>query len=79
MSNKIGRAITYISQVGITMIVPIVLMGMVGVFIDRRTNSTVPFVICIILGIMAGIRNCYLLFKEEISKQDKEDHKKLKK
>ena len=52
-----------ISQLGISMLVPIFLCTFIGVKIDERfeTSFTIPL---IILGILAGARNVYVLARQ---------------
>ena len=77
MKNRVARTWGYILQVGITMIVPIALMGFVGVFLNKILSTDIAFVVCIVLGILAGFRNCYVLFKQEIKMQSMEDKKEI--
>lgn len=59
-NKEVFRNITLITQLGIQMLTPIFLCVAAGVFIDNRfsTYFTLPL---LILGIMAGARNTYIL------------------
>lgn len=72
MDKKITRTFSYILHLGITMIVPILLMLFLGKIINNWINSDYTILVCVILGILAGIRNCYMLLKEELKMQEKE-------
>lgn len=60
--NIVFQTLSLISQLGISMIVPVLLCTVAGVFLDERfsLSLTIPF---IILGIFAGIRNVYVLVR----------------
>lgn len=62
MSNKrdVFRNITLITQLGIHMLTPVFLCVAIGVFIDNRylTYFTLPL---LVIGILAGARNTYML------------------
>lgn len=60
-----------ISQVGISMLVPIFLCCMLGMFLEEKLGWP-AFIPMFILGALAGMRNVYLM----IIAVDKEDDKK---
>jgi len=61
--KKVIQTLALISQVGISMIAPILLCVLLGVFLENRFN--VSFMIpLIVAGILAGIRNVYALVKQ---------------
>lgn len=79
MKNKKGvyTALALISQLGISMLVPVFLCTFIGVKLDEKfgTPFTIPF---IILGILAGARNVYVLVQKtketiEAEKDDEEE------
>ena len=59
-NKEVFRNLTLITQLGIQMLTPVFLCVAIGVFIDNRfsTYFTLPL---LILGIMAGARNTYIL------------------
>lgn len=61
--KSVFTTLTLISQLGISMIVPIFLCTFVGMKLDEKfsTALTIPF---IILGVLAGFRNVYALVKQ---------------
>lgn len=61
--NQIGRSLAMITQLGISMLAPVVLCAVVGDWLDRRFGWSVTAVL-LILGIMAGARNTWLLMKD---------------
>lgn len=72
MKRSVARSFGYILHLGITMIVPIGLMVFVGVLLNKWLNTNIAFIVCVLLGIGAGIRNCYILLKEEVITSRKE-------
>ena len=77
MNNNKGNGLknlVLISQVSISVMVPIFLMVALGVWLDKKFDTwfTVPF---IFLGIAAGARNAYLLVMSDI-KREKSKSKK---
>lgn len=65
-----------ISQLGISVVLPILLCVFAGVWIDDRfgTQLTVVF---IILGVLAGVRNAYVMLQKIVTdmkeEQDEEE------
>lgn len=61
--KSVVATLTLISQLGISMIVPVFLCIFVGIKLEEKFDIalTIPF---IILGILAGIRNVYALVKQ---------------
>jgi len=59
-NREVFRNITLITQLGIHMLTPIFLCVAIGVFLDNRfsTYFTLPL---LIIGILAGGRNTYML------------------
>lgn len=61
--KSVWQTLALISQLGFSIVVPILLCTWGGAFLEKRfsISVTVPF---IILGILAGGRNAYYLLKE---------------
>ena len=70
--RSVYNTLALISQLGISIIVPILLCTFVGVFLENKfsISITVPL---IILGVLAGVRNAYYLVKN--ANEDPEDKK----
>ena len=64
MNKKKGvyAALALISQLGLSMLTPILLCVFVGVEIDERFGTSFT-VWLILLGILAGVRNVYVLLR----------------
>lgn len=72
MKNKrVFRAISMVTQVSISMMVPIFLCVYFGLWLDKKFQTNYWFLILMILGFLAAIRNVYYLTKSFYEK-DKE-------
>ena len=72
-NKSVAKSLAMISQVGISMLVPIFLCCMLGMFLEKNLGWP-AFIPMFILGALAGMRNVYVL----ISAIYKEDDKKKK-
>lgn len=70
-NRRVIRALSMISQVGISMLVPIFLCCMLGMFLEEKLGWP-AFIPMFILGALAGMRNVYVM----ITAINKEDDKK---
>ncbi|WP_283681153.1 AtpZ/AtpI family protein [Parablautia sp. Marseille-Q6255] len=61
-ANEIARSLAMITQLGVSMLAPVVLCAVVGNWLDERFGWSVTAVL-LILGIMAGARNTWILVK----------------
>ena len=73
--KKVYQTLALISQLGISMIAPVILCTVLGVYLDEKfsISLTIPL---IILGILAGGRNVYVLVRhtsEQITKEEDEE------
>ena len=68
--KSVIETLSLISQLGVSMVVPI----FICIFIGMKLKLTIPF---IILGVLAGIRNVYVLVKHATdtmnSEKDEDD------
>ncbi len=62
--SEIWKTLAYISQFGISMIVPIVLCFFVGFWLDNKLGTSYIAIILFFVGAVAGARNVYLLAKK---------------
>ena len=61
--NEIARALAMITQLGLNMLAPVILCAFVGTWLDERFGWSVTAVL-LILGVMAGARNTWILLKQ---------------
>ena len=62
-NNKVIRALLLISQLGISMMVPIFLCVYAGNFLDEKLHTGFLMPLLLALGIAAAFRNVYYLLK----------------
>lgn len=72
MKKSVFRNFALITQIGISMMVPIALCVAIGLLIDRKfgTYWVIPF---IFLGMAAGARNIYHIVMGTLKQDRKED------
>lgn len=70
-NGKVIKALVLITQLGISMMVPIFLCVFVGNFIDKKAGTSFVMLVFLLLGIAAAFRNVYYLLKPFYAK-DKE-------
>ena len=61
--NDVARSLAMVTQLGISMLAPVVLCAFVGNWLDGRYGWSVTAVL-LILGILAGVRNTWILLKQ---------------
>ena len=73
--KSVYRNFALISQLGLSVIVPIGVCFFIGVLIDKKFNSN--FIIPLIfLGIAAGARNAYRIAMASVKEEKKDDNRK---
>ena len=77
MNKGIVKSLMMVSQIGISMLVPVFLCLFIGNWLNERF-STVYFVpVFLFLGIGASIRNVYILTKSFYAKDKKKEDEEL--
>ena len=75
-NRDVTRALVFVTQLGINMIVPILLCLFVGQWLDKRLGTQYLVIIFIFLGLLAAYRNMYVLMKPMLKgRKEKEDEK----
>lgn len=59
--KKVLRSFAMISQIGISMMVPVFLCGVIGYWLNNWLNHGLLFLLMLFIGIGAAFRNLYLL------------------
>ncbi len=72
--NEIVRSLAMVTQLGISMLAPVVLCAFIGNWLDERYGWSVTAVL-LILGILAGARNSWILLKQIQPPSSKERQK----
>lgn len=72
-NKEVMQNLAMITQLGISMLAPVVLCVFIGYWLDNRygLSTVIPM---LILGIAAGVRNCYLLLKQLIQEKGEKKH-----
>lgn len=70
-NNKVIKALVLVTQLGISMMVPIFLCVFLGNFIDKKAGTSFFMPVFLLLGAAAAFRNVYYLLKPFYAK-DKE-------
>lgn len=76
--RTILQALTMISQVGITMLVPIFLCVYIGLKLDGWFDTEYLFIIFMLLGVFAAFRNVYLLMRKFYAKDLEREEAQLR-
>lgn len=77
-NSKVIKALMMISQIGISVMVPIFLCVFVGIKLDELTGKSFFVIIFIILGIMAAFRNIYQMTRSFYAKDKAREDAELK-
>jgi ATP synthase protein I len=72
--KEIVRSLMLVSHLGVTVMVPIFLCVIIGIFIDKRFGTS-TLIWLLFLGIAAGMRNAYILIKGVLDENVKEREK----
>lgn len=76
-NRTIIRCLAMISQIGISMMVPMFLCAGIGWWLDGQFHTQVWFLILLFIGIGAAFRNVYFLTKSFYSEDMKKEHERL--
>lgn len=71
--QSVFRTFSLISQLGISILVPVLLCTFLGTWLEERISFPV-FIPLVIMGVLAGMRNAYYLARH--ANEDPEDEKK---
>lgn len=63
-NRSVYQSLTMIGQFGINMLVPVFLCSFLGIYLDRKLETSYFVVILFFIGAAAGGRNCYRFAKK---------------
>ncbi|MGO5165607.1 MULTISPECIES: AtpZ/AtpI family protein [unclassified Candidatus Paralachnospira] len=69
--RELVKALGLVSQLGITMVTPVVLCVAVGIWMDHKFSIHTTL-IWLILGVLAGARSAYLMAKKFVTPGEEE-------
>ena len=71
--KSVYRALTMVMQFGLNMLVPISMMTIIGIWLDRRFETEWCTIILFIIGAVAGGQNIYRMAKSIAIGDDREE------
>lgn len=71
MRREIIKALSLVTQIGMSMIMPIIMCLFVGIFLDKLVGTAPLFIlIFVFLGVGGGFRNVYIMTKSFYKDKD---------
>lgn len=70
--QKVMKTLTFLTQFGINMLVPIFLCFFAGMWLDKKFGTKYLIIIGFMIGAIAGFRNVYVLVRRSIKNDDDE-------
>lgn len=70
--RSVWQSLALVTQTGIHMLVPIFLCSFAGLWLDRRFDTSVWFLILFFVGALAGFRNIRILMRKIYEREDEE-------
>lgn len=77
-NKSVYRSLVLIMQFGINMIVPIGMMCVVGIWLDRKMGTSFWTIFFFFIGALAGGQNIYRMAKRIYKTSEREQKKELK-
>ncbi len=71
--KSVYRSLVLISQFSINMLVPICMLTVLGVFLDRRLGTSYITIILFFVGAVAGAQGVYRLAKNTYNEEEQQD------
>lgn len=72
-----GRGLSLILQLGLSVLVPLFLCLALGIWLQDRFRRDWIVLVMLVLGILAGGRNAYVLARDYIRDSERRDRKKF--
>ena len=76
--NNVFQSLALVTQFGITMIVPVLLCTLIGVYIGEKFSIPIIAVPLFMIGALAGFRNIYIMAKKTYEDRNDGNAKKNK-
>lgn len=70
--KNVYRSLTFITQFGINLLVPMALMSWLGIWLDEKCGTSYWMVILFFVGAIAGGQNCYRMAKTVFGSRQKD-------
>ena len=75
--RTIAYMISLVTQIGISMIVPILLCTFIGIYINKHIDKPIIVLIFIMIGCITSFRNVYVLIKSTFASDLKNENEEL--
>ena len=72
--KKVLRSFVMVTQIGISMMVPIFLCGGIGYWLNHQFHRDILFPICLLVGVGAAFRNLFMITKTFYAKEAIREH-----
>lgn len=76
--HKIIRTLAMVSQIGISMMVPVFLCTWIGWLLYQRFDNAIWLLLMLFIGIGASLRNLYVLTASFYSEDMRREHERMK-
>lgn len=72
--RQLYKSLGFLSSVGISLVVSILIGLAMGVYLDRWLDTSPLFtLVMLLIGVLSGFRNVYILTTRELKRQELED------
>ena len=75
--KKVLRSFVMITQIGISMMVPVFLCGVIGRYLSRMTQKEWVFLVFMLIGMGSAFRNFFIVTKSFYAKDMQKEHDKM--
>lgn len=62
--RQIARSLAMVTQLGVSVLAPVILCAFFGEWLNRRFGWSAAAAVLVVLGVMAGARNAWLMLKQ---------------
>ncbi len=78
IDNSVAQALAMVMQFGINMLVPICLMSALGIWLDRKFDTSFWMILLFFVGAVAGAQNVYRMARQVYGGGKKESDKEYR-
>lgn len=74
-NRNVYRSLVMITQFGLNMLVPIGICSFLGIFLDKKLDTSFFVIIFFFIGALAGFRNVFLFARKIYEDKERPDEK----
>lgn len=78
IDNSVAQALAMVMQFGINMLVPICLMSALGIWLDKKFDTSFWMILLFAVGAVAGAQNVYRMARQVYGGDKKESDKECR-